>query len=188
MAAIHFFGQRGQCMRIPVPGPCSAAVISAGFPGFARVLQILVSPTPIYRDLQGHFGGAALPTPDAQTTWHARNTVCELAGNVLRGAQGGRRQFRSIRHLRCPASLRSPTTSRCRPAGPSKEKSPASIIVPPSRVVTLQQPIGRNFPANAAGLCVLVAEHAQRGELDAEACHVDEVGVIKLRRRSFAGS
>src|ERR1700675_1402019 len=75
-------------MRIPVPGSCSAAVISAGFPGFARVLQILVSPTPIYRGLQGHFGGAALPTPNAQTPWPARNMVCELAGNVLRGAQG----------------------------------------------------------------------------------------------------
>jgi hypothetical protein len=125
MASIHACGvhpNANPCSG-PVPGLCSSPVISAGFPGFARVLQIVVSPAPIYRDLQGHFGGAALPTPDAQTPWHARNMVCELAGNVLRGAQG-RTETVSFNQTLCPTSLRSPTTSRCRPAAPSKEKSP----------------------------------------------------------------
>ena len=44
--------------------PCSAPVISAGFPGLRAVCRSLHPPAPIYRDLQGLLWRWRLPTPD----------------------------------------------------------------------------------------------------------------------------
>ena len=64
-------------MRIPVPALFPVSVPPLLFRKVFQVLRafcrLLYPPAPIYRVLQGHFGGAALPTPDAQTPWHARN-------------------------------------------------------------------------------------------------------------------
>jgi hypothetical protein len=44
--------------------PCSAPVISAGFPGLRAVCRFLHPPPPIYRDLQGLLRRWPLPTLD----------------------------------------------------------------------------------------------------------------------------
>ena len=76
--------------------PCSAPVISAGFPGLRAVCRFLHPPAPIYRDLQGLLWRWPFPTPDlnlngTRVLW--RLDVAFVRSSVAHGR---------IRHLHIP--------------------------------------------------------------------------------------
>src|SRR5712692_10679064 len=110
---------------IPCSGPVRLLLSRQVFQVLRAFFADSCIPPPLFTGIyRAHFGGGHLPMPDAQTPngtrviWFVRSPEMHVVP-----PRGGRRQFRSVRHL-YGVPLRSPTTSRCRPAAPSKEKSP----------------------------------------------------------------
>ncbi len=132
--------------------PCSGPVRSCSALLFRQVLQVLRAfcrffspPAPIYRDLQGPLW--RWPLANARRSnpqWHARDMVCEVAGNVLRVVpRGGRRQFRSVRHSRCPTSLVRSIEYQCVFSRLSHRFRRRRIAAPPSQLNSNQQVGGK---------------------------------------------
>src|SRR5215475_9767054 len=64
----------------------------------------------------------------------------------------------------------------------------AGMTADRSRMLALEQPVGRDLAADAFLLGVLASQRSERGELDAETHDVDEAGEgAASRRRDLAG-